>query len=82
MNRLRWFGHLARKESEAMRAPREDLVLEVVRNDIKELGLVRVDALDRYAWKMKIVGANHFVHMIVNQVYLLVKLQMESNFVA
>ena len=23
-----------------------------------------------------------FVHMIVNQVYLLVKLQMESNFVA
>ena len=25
---------------------------------------------------------NHFVHMIVNQVYLLVELQMESNFVA
>ena len=30
--------------------------LEVVRNDMKELGLASVDALDHHAWKRKIVG--------------------------
>ena len=30
--------------------------LEVVRNDLKELSLASMDALDRHAWKKKIVG--------------------------
>ena len=30
--------------------------LEVVKNDLKGLGLASVNALDRHAWKRKIVG--------------------------
>ena len=42
----------------AKREVKEDLVglLEVVRNDMKGLGLASVDALDHRAWRRKIVG--------------------------
>ena len=31
-------------------------ILGVVKNDMKELGLASVDAVDRHAWERKIMG--------------------------
>ena len=42
-------------EVEGLRGKPRKTWLEVVRNDLKGLDLASVDALDRHAWKRKIV---------------------------
>ena len=70
-NRLRWFGHVERKEKKEdwvrkcmymevegarTRGRTRKTWLEVVRNDRMELGLASVDALDCHVWNRKTVG--------------------------
>jgi hypothetical protein len=69
-NRLRWFGHVERKENTdwVKRCMEMEVVgqrprgrprktwMEVVRNDMKKMGLRREDAQDRNRWKRGIRG--------------------------
>ena len=69
-NRLRWFGHVERKEdtdwvkkcmgmqvggNRSRGRPRKTW-LEVVRGDMKVMGLTRGDAQDRHRWRSGILG--------------------------
>src|SRR5260221_7852839 len=69
-NRLRWFGHVERKDDcDWMRGcavlevegpkprgrPKKPL-MEVVKRDMKEMGLRREDAVDRVEWRRRLNG--------------------------
>src|SRR5260221_11817755 len=71
-NRLRWFGHVERKddchwvkgctvlEVEGLK-PRgipKKTWMEVVKRDMKEMGLRREDVLDRVEWRRRLKGGD------------------------
>src|SRR5260221_10045017 len=69
-NRLRWFGHVERKDDcdwvkgctiLEVKGPKprgrpKKMRMEVVKRDMKEMGLRREDALDRVEWRRRLKG--------------------------